>query len=236
MASTAASACKAALSEASKKWLGRRTASDGILSSLQHQLQNPNSDHDFGNAFDLTHDPAHGVDNNALSRYLQAKRDPRIKYIIWNRQIWNPAISNSWRSYQGSNPHDKHMHVSVFADRRNDTTPWWITSIKPQPAPIPAPKQQGGNVPASNKPVVAVLVHDNGGYLEIAEDGGVFAFGDVGQPINPGSLPGIGVVPNFPILNAAWSPTKRGYILLAKDGGIFSFGDAEHHGNVLWSG
>jgi hypothetical protein len=33
-----------------------------------------------------------------------------VKYIIFNRQIWNP--SQGTRPYSGSNPHTTHVHVS----------------------------------------------------------------------------------------------------------------------------
>jgi len=65
----------------------------------------------------------HGCDNNANAEVV--KDDPRVKYVIWNRRIWNPAISRSWRPYTGTNPHDHHMHVSVLTERENDTSPWF---------------------------------------------------------------------------------------------------------------
>ena len=40
----------------------RNKASDGLLPSVAHQLQNPNSDHNTGYAADLTHDPLDGID------------------------------------------------------------------------------------------------------------------------------------------------------------------------------
>lgn len=80
-------------------------------------------------------------------------------------------------------------------------------------------------------PFACVLAHPNGGYLQIGEDGGVFAWG--GAPFY-GSLGGVTL--NQPIVDAAWTPTYQGYYLLGRDGGVFSFGDAIHHGNSLWVG
>ena len=42
----------------------------------------------------------------------------RVKYIIWNRQIANASpigSAEAWelRPYTGSNPHNKHIHISV---------------------------------------------------------------------------------------------------------------------------
>lgn len=132
MACIPAPACKAALREATKLWPGRRTTSDGVCSSLKHRKQNPNSDHDYGNAFDLSHDPANGVDCNDLA--LLVAKDGRVKYVIWNRRIWNPSVSPEWRGYYGSNPHTQHMHVSIKPQARDDTSPWFVAS-KPTPKP-----------------------------------------------------------------------------------------------------
>lgn len=90
----------------------------------RHSDHNPEPDGSV-DAIDITHDPAHGVDCNLLAD--QVKDDPRIAgggYVIWNRRIWNPSISRSWRPYTGSNGHTHHMHVSVSDRGQNDTSPW----------------------------------------------------------------------------------------------------------------
>src|SRR5688572_1131526 len=90
----------------------RSTASDGWIGDPAHASRD--SDHTpepdgSVDAIDLTHDPAAGLDCNLVSD--QIKDDPRIdapgSYIIWNRRIWS---GQSWETYTGSNPHDKHMH------------------------------------------------------------------------------------------------------------------------------
>lgn len=124
MGCTPAPACKAMRAEATRRWPMRNQASDGICSSLDHRKQNPGSDHDYGNAVDLTHDPGAGVDCHVLAEVV--KHDPRTKYVIWNRRISNPSIqAGAWRSYTGSNPHTKHMHVSIRADARDDVSRWF---------------------------------------------------------------------------------------------------------------
>lgn len=103
----------------------RSRASDGWVGDAAHaaRASDHNADPDGSvDARDFTHDPAHGIDCNLLAD--QIKDDPRVSYIIWNRQIWNPSISRTWRPYTGSNPHDKHMHVSVTDAGQNDTSPW----------------------------------------------------------------------------------------------------------------
>ena len=217
MALTSAPACKAALAEATRLWPNRNRASDGILSSGAHRLQSPNSDHDYGNAFDLTHDPLHGVDCDVLARRLTT--DPRMKYIIWNRRIYNPSISRIWRPYSGSNPHTKHVHCSIHAGARGNTASWWGPQ---RPNPVVAEEVRV----MSNAPFVAILVHPDGGYLRVGADGGMFGhdapfFGSTGA-----------IRLNAPIVDAAWTPTFQGYWLVGADGGVFGFGDAGWYGST----
>lgn len=96
------------------------------MGDLRHQALP--SDHNDGNAFDLTHDPANGCDAHRLVHELVARRDPRVKYVISNRQIWSTLLAaKGWRPYSGSNPHTKHAHVSITWAARGDTSPWWGT-------------------------------------------------------------------------------------------------------------
>lgn len=133
-----AATCRAALDEATRIWGSRARASDGICGDASHQKRK--SDHNAGNAFDLTHDPAHGVDAHKLADWLRlevlAGRERRTKYLISNRRIFNASISRDWRRYTGSNPHTKHMHVSIQSWARDDTRSWWLKSPRhegPQP-------------------------------------------------------------------------------------------------------
>lgn len=122
--STLAKAVTAALRDADKAFPERSKLSDGTWGDLAHQQTN--SDHNTGDAVDITHDPDHGADMNVLSE--QAIIDPRVKYVIWNRRIYNaevPALrEQGWRPYTGTNAHDHHMHISVRADKRDDDSPW----------------------------------------------------------------------------------------------------------------
>jgi murein L,D-transpeptidase YcbB/YkuD len=97
--------------------------------------QQRKSDHNDGNAFDLTHDPGHGVDCGQLSP--QVINDPRVTYVIWNRQIFNrERAAEGWRPYDGANPHDHHMHVSIRATSRDDLAKWpWSSSTGHVPFP-----------------------------------------------------------------------------------------------------
>jgi hypothetical protein len=139
---TAAPCCLKALQDATARWPTRNRTADGIMGDAAHQARK--SDHNDGNAFDLTHDPAAGVDCQMLSR--QVINDARVTYVIWNSEIYNRArAAEGWRVYTGSNPHNHHMHVSIEANSRNDLAPWpWSGAIPVVLVPYPGtPLRQG---------------------------------------------------------------------------------------------
>lgn len=118
------------LTEASVLWPGRSTASDGLCASAAHSLQNPTSDHEpdsrgICHAADLTKDVPAGVDTHELWNGLAARRDRRVKYLIRDRQIWNPSVALYWRAYYGANPHDHHGHVSILTAFEDDVADWF---------------------------------------------------------------------------------------------------------------
>ncbi len=121
----------------------RNKVSDGTIGDAAHASRT--SDHNpwYGpgivTAIDLTHDPARGMDCHKLADALVRNRDRRVKYIIWNGRIWNPY--GGWRGYYGSNPHNKHLHLSVVASADCDNvTPW---NLVPLVSPIPPPATGG---------------------------------------------------------------------------------------------
>lgn len=118
----------------------RSKASDGTIGDAAHASRS--SDHNpwvtdgamgVVTALDLTHDPANGCDAEAIAQALVASRDPRIKYVIWNRRIARsyPKVGLpawQWTTYSGRNPHTKHVHVSVVDEkvRYDDDQDWKI--------------------------------------------------------------------------------------------------------------
>ncbi|MGX4643865.1 trypsin-like serine peptidase [Massilia sp. SYSU DXS3249] len=119
----------------------RSRASDGTIGDARHRTRS--SDHnpwveDGGlgvvTAIDITDDPGNGCSADKLARSLQAARDPRVKYVIWNRRIMNAgAIDGAapweWRSYGGVNPHKAHLHLSIKPDKASydSTADWQVT-------------------------------------------------------------------------------------------------------------
>ncbi|MEV2211617.1 SH3 domain-containing protein [Streptomyces sp. NPDC050997] len=113
---------------------GRSVAADGAIGDAAHQARGRDSDHNpwYGpgivTARDFTHDPAHGLDIQQVADQLLDSRDPRIKYVIANRRI---ATNRSWQwgPYEGANPHEAHVHLSVVADPLCDETQNWSLPI-----------------------------------------------------------------------------------------------------------
>jgi hypothetical protein len=127
VARKATPAAIAVLRQATKMSPSRMKASDGLLPSKAHQAQNPDSDHNTGLAVDLTHDPAHNID--CVDMYEQLKKDKRVKYLIFKGQIWIPGRGD--KPYTGSNPHNKHLHISIKDNCGNDDSPWFPWLDKP---------------------------------------------------------------------------------------------------------
>ena len=125
----------------------RSKVSDGLLPSKAHIKASPNSDHNTGLAVDLTHDSKAGIDCAEIFEKL--KEDNRVSYLIFNKKIWSRDKAKSGnRPYTGSNPHTKHLHISINPDLANDTSPWFwwmnqpkiISQVVARVIPTPAKK------------------------------------------------------------------------------------------------
>jgi hypothetical protein len=109
----------------------RKKTSDGLLPSAAHMKQSPNSDHNTGLAVDLTHDPKNGID--CVEIFEKLKEDKRVSYLIFQGQIWSKQKAKQGnRKYTGTNPHNKHLHISIESTMGADTSPWfwWMNSPK----------------------------------------------------------------------------------------------------------
>lgn len=127
----------------------RSRASDGSIGDAVHASRS--SDHNpwlvlagqaYVTARDFTHDPAGGLDCDRLADALRRGRDPRVKYVIWQRRIMAGAAGPSpwtWRPYSGTNAHTKHLHLSVVGDARALPRIPWQLDLATRPAPAPAP-------------------------------------------------------------------------------------------------
>lgn len=119
----------------------RSKASDGSIGDAAHRTRD--SDHNpwiedgstgVVSALDITHDTAGGCSAETLAESLRSGRDPRVKYVIWNRRIMSSYTSSgippwTWRTYSGSNPHTKHLHISLNSEKSHydSTAPWRVS-------------------------------------------------------------------------------------------------------------
>lgn len=120
MSPVLASSLKQLRSQIDAQWPGRSKASDGWIGDAAHQATK--SDHNPDGrgvvwAIDVTDDPVRGPRGGTLAEKLRLSRDPRIKYVIWNRKMFSSYPAHgvdawTWRPYSGANPH-KHVHVSA---------------------------------------------------------------------------------------------------------------------------
>ena len=146
-------------SQVNARWPGRNKKSDGWIGDAAHAKTN--SDHNphvkdgstgVVTALDVTHDPKSGCDAGVIANVLIASRDPRIKYIIWNRQITagddGPSPWNA-RKYSGKNPHTMHVHTSVRASKAkyDDTSDWAIPGTAGTATPSAPPPPSITNRP-----------------------------------------------------------------------------------------
>lgn len=125
------------LAQVNTAYPNRDTSSDGTIGDASHQATR--SDHNpdskgIVRARDITHDPGHGFDSYALAETLRQSHDDRISYVISNGRIFSSTVDPwQWRKYNGSNPHDHHIHISVVSNDSlaDDTRPWNITPANP---------------------------------------------------------------------------------------------------------
>lgn len=162
----------------------RSKASDGAIGDAAHASRA--SDHNpwYGpgivTARDFTHDPASGMDMGVVRAQLLATRDPRIKYVISNRQIASGAGGPQpwvWRPYNGVNAHAHHLHLSVVASPLcDDTRPWGLAVLggpsgqPPADVPTGVLLRQGAKGDAV-RALQARLNRDYPAYSRLAVDG-----------------------------------------------------------------
>lgn len=123
---------------------GRSKVKDGTIGDQAHQGRE--SDHnphvrDDGigvvTALDITHDPDRACDVGTISEALRSGRDQRIKYVIWDGRLFSSYEYEgidawTWRAYQGQDPHDGHVHISVVANRGlYDSQNLWALPVLP---------------------------------------------------------------------------------------------------------
>lgn len=128
----------------------RDRASDGTIGDVAHQLSvSDHNDDEIGrvpirdadskhevHAYDADHDlrtPGLTMEDvvQHILRRCRSGAEVRLRYIIYNRRIWE--ASNEWRErkYTGASPHTEHAHFSSSYDtaREANTSPWLVGLI-----------------------------------------------------------------------------------------------------------
>lgn len=112
----------------------RNKSADGTIGDAAHASRS--SDHNpwvkdgkqgVVTALDITHDPANGVNIGVIAEHMRIAKDPRLKYVIANGQIFSSTTSPwQWRKYTGTNPHRAHFHTSVNSTKNHydNDKPW----------------------------------------------------------------------------------------------------------------
>lgn len=116
---------------------GRSKVSDGTIGDPAHaaRVSDHNPVNGIVHAWDVTDGPDHIA--QAVVDFLLERRDPRVKYVIWQGRICSgpgqgfPAWV--WRPYRGANRHDKHAHIS---DQSDNGAPWGYPGAKEAPVPL----------------------------------------------------------------------------------------------------
>lgn len=110
----------------------RSKARDGLLGDSRHKATA--SDHNENAqgvvcAFDLTHDPANGLDAHALADYMRIHRHPDLKYIVSKDRICSKRDGWIWRKYSGDY-HGNHIHVSVGVGPDGHSVPPYDDTVR----------------------------------------------------------------------------------------------------------
>lgn len=109
----------------------RGKKNDGWIGDTSHSHRksdhNPN-ENGVVQALDITNDPSSGLISRKLGEALIAANDPRLKYVISNRQIAEAKNKFAWHDYHGPSSHTEHVHISVADDEElyDDPRPWKI--------------------------------------------------------------------------------------------------------------
>ncbi len=134
--------------EVDARWPNRSTVSDGTIGDAAHSARvsqhNPNDDPNDAvpdgavTAIDIT-------STNATLRdaVLEAAiGDDRVWYVINRGHIWSRTHGWAKQDYDGSNPHNGHIHISLrqTGSAVKDRSSWGIRKSAPAPKPEPKPE------------------------------------------------------------------------------------------------
>lgn len=110
--------------EINSLWPKRDKKSDGWIGDPSHQarVSDHNPDYKSGGVVRAIDVDADGIDVNKLMSIL--KKDSRVNYFIYNHKIYG-RTQFAARAYKGSNPHTKHIHVSIRHTKAAEKSGSW---------------------------------------------------------------------------------------------------------------
>lgn len=117
--------------EVNRRYPSRDKSSDGTIGDTAHQAttsdHNPDPDGSV-DAWDMDvelNGPGKPYDDDLRKVINAAIKHEAIQYIIYNRKItsrsWGLGV---WKTYTGSNPHDKHVHFNTRTSHEKSNKPW----------------------------------------------------------------------------------------------------------------
>lgn len=119
--------CLAVLrAEINQRWPQRDHTSDGWIGDTAHQARpsdhNPNARGSV-DAIDVDED---GIDFGVV--FAAIKRHPSARYVIYERKLYHRLRGWKPETYTGTNPHDKHFHLSIDQTREAEQNkqPWGL--------------------------------------------------------------------------------------------------------------
>lgn len=112
MAWYTAPALKSLLAEINAAHPNRSKASDGFVGDTAHSARKSDHNPDYASGGVVRAGDFTAEDIDTAKLLAVAKADPRTNYIIFNRKIYG-APGFTARAYTGSNPHVKHVHISL---------------------------------------------------------------------------------------------------------------------------
>jgi hypothetical protein len=79
-----------------------------------------------------------------------------VMYVIWNKKIWGAYAANQgWRTYNGSNPHTDHVHISLSWSGVRGATSFWTGKVNSTgTTPTTGSADTAGDISPPGSPIV----------------------------------------------------------------------------------
>jgi len=110
----------------------RDRTSDGWIGDTRHSARpsdhNPDAKTGLVRAIDVDRDVSGSAKPDLMPdianqiRLAAKAGDKRIAYVIFEGRIASPRMGWRWRKYSGSNPHNKHCHISFTTKGDTDSS------------------------------------------------------------------------------------------------------------------